>query len=93
MDDLMELLLDVLLEGSVETASSPRTPLGVRVVLILILGIGYIGVSGLIFWVGFDTGKWGLMLLGLTLLTAGAVWFWYKRREFLRRRKRTEKKL
>ena len=93
MDDLLELALDVLLEGAAETAASPKAPLRVRIILILILGIGFFGVAGLIFWVGLDTGKWGLMLLGLTLLTAGAVWFWYKRREFLRRRKRTEKKL
>ena len=59
MDDLLELALDVLLEGAAETAASPKAPLRVRIILILILGIGFFGVAGLIFWVGLDTGKWG----------------------------------
>ena len=91
MDDLLELVMDVLLEGAAETAASPKAPLRVRI--ILILGIGFFGVAGLIFWVGLDTGKWGLMLLGLALLTGGGAWIWYKYREYQRRRKRVDKKL
>ena len=93
MDDPLELALDVLLEGAAETAASPKAPLRVRIILILILGIGYLGVAGLIFWVGLDTGKWGLMLLGLALLTGGGAWIWYKYREYQRRRERVDKKL
>ena len=51
MDDLLELVMDVLLEGAAETAASPKAPLRVRIILILILGIGFFGVAGLIFWV------------------------------------------
>ena len=93
MDDLLELVMDVLLEGAAETAASPKAPLRVRIILILILGIGFFGVAGLVFWVGLDTGKWGLMLLGLVLLTGGGAWIWYKYREYQRRRKRVDKKL
>lgn len=89
MDDLLELVMDVLLEGAAETAASPKAPLRVRIILILILGIGFFGVAGLIFWVGLDTGKWGLMLLGLALLTGGGAWIWYKYREYQRRRKKS----
>ena len=49
MDDLLELVMDVLLEGAAETAASPKAPLRVRIILILILGIGYLGVAGLVF--------------------------------------------
>ena len=93
MDDLLELVMDVLLEGAAETAASPKAPLRVRIILILILGIGFFGVAGLILWVGLDAGKWGLMLLGLALLTGGGTWIWYKYREYQRRRKRVDKKL
>ena len=93
MDDLLELVMDVLLEGAAETAASPKAPLRVRIILILILGIGFFGVAGLIFWVGLDAEKWGLMLLGLALLTGGGAWIWYKYREYQRRRKRVDKKL
>lgn len=93
MDDLLELVMDVLLEGAAETAASPKAPLRVRIILILILGIGFFGVAGLILWVGLDTGKWGLMLLGLALLTGGGAWIWYKYREYQRHRKRLDKKL
>ena len=93
MDDLLELVMDVLLEGAAETAASPKAPLRVRIILILILGIGFFGVAGLIFWVGLDTGKWRLMVLGLALLTGGGAWIWYKYREYQRLRKRVDKKL
>ena len=93
MDDLLELVMDVLLEGAAETAASPKAPLRVRIILILILGIGFFGVAGLIFGVGLDTGKWGLMLLGLALLTGGGAWIWYKYRGYQRLRKRVDKKL
>ena len=93
MDDLLELILEIILEGAVEATVSPKVPLPVRIGLALLLGGFFIGLFGLIFWVGLSTGKWPLMLLGMALLTGGGARIWYKYREYQRRRKRVDKKL
>ena len=93
MDDLLELALDVLLEGAAETAASPKAPLPVRIGLGFLLGAFFIGVFGLIFWVGLSTGQWPLMLLGMALLAGFGAWVWAKSREIRRHEKRVDKKL
>ena len=93
MEALLELVLEIILEAAVEATASEKVPLPVRIGLGFLLGAFFIGVFGLIFWVGLSTGQWPLMLLGMALLTGGGAWIWYKYREYQRRRKRVDKKL
>lgn len=93
MDDLLELILEIILEGAVEATVSPKVPLPVRIGLALLLGGFFIGLFGLIFWVGLSTGKWPLMLLGMALLAGFGAWVWAKSREIRRHEKRMDKKL
>ena len=93
MDDLLELVLEIILEGAVEATASSKVPLPVRIGLGFLLGVFFIGLFGLIFWVGLSTGNWLLMLLGIALLAGFGAWVWAKSREIRQREKRMDKKL
>ena len=93
MEALLELVLEIILEGAVEATASQKVPLPVRIGLGFLLGAFFIGVFGLIFWVGLSTGQWPLMLLGMALLAGFGAWVWAKSREIRRHEKRMDKKL
>ena len=49
LDDLLEWVLGVILEGASEAAGSQRFPMPVRVLLAGILLVFYFGIAGLLF--------------------------------------------
>ena len=84
MDDFLDLLLDILVDGAVGAVDSPRVPLWARILLGAVLLVLFLGVSGLLMAAGIGTGRWGLTVLGALFLvfTAGMT------ARKLRRRKR-----
>ena len=84
MDDLLEFLLDILVDGAINAAEDRRVPLWVRILLGAVLLVLFLGVSGLLMAAGIGTGRWGLTVLGALFLvfTAGMT------ARKLRRRKR-----
>ena len=84
MDDFLDLLLDILVDGAVGAVDSPRVPLWARILLGAVLLALCLGLSGLLMAAGIGTGRWGLTVLGALFLAGTAVLAAHK----LRRRKR-----
>lgn len=73
LDDLLEWVLGVILEGASEAAGSQRFPMPVRVLLAGILLVFYFGIAGLLFGVGIVSESTGLVILGTTFFVGFAV--------------------
>lgn len=85
MDDLLELVLEIVLEGAIEAAGSRRVPLPARIGLAALLAAFFGGIVGLLLWVGIDTRNWPLAALGAGLGAVCVVGLWAKIRQFRRR--------
>ena len=72
MDDFLELLLDILVDGAMDAAGSPRVPLWARILLGAVLLAFFLGLSGLLMAAGIGTGSWGLTVLGALFLAGTA---------------------
>ena len=73
MSDLLEIVLEIVLEGALHGAASPRVPLVVRILLAAALAALWLGLSGLLLYVGMQSGSIPLMFLGGILLACGAL--------------------
>lgn len=73
MSDLLEIVLEIVLEGALHGASSPRVPLVVRLLLAAVLAGLWLGLSGLLFYVGMQSGSIPLMFLGGIILACGGI--------------------
>lgn len=85
MDALVEFVLEIVLEGVIETAGSRKVPLPVRLGLAALLILFFGGIVGLVLWVGIDTRNWPLVALGAVLGALCVFWLVYKVRQFRRR--------
>ena len=86
MSDLLEIVLEIVLEGALHGASSRRVPLVVRALLAAVLAALWLGLSGLLLYVGMQSGSIPLMLV-YGLLCWGVLALWY---ENIRRTEPTE---
>ena len=57
MSDLLEIVLEIVLEGALHGAASPRAPLVVRILLAAALAALWLGLSGLLLYVGMQSGS------------------------------------
>lgn len=73
MSELLEIVLEIILEGAVQTASSSRVPLIVRVVLAALLAAAWLGLSGLLLYVGAQSGSIPLLFCGGLFLFCGGI--------------------
>lgn len=71
LDDLIELALELIFEGSLESARARQRPLWVRLASAGILLALFAGVTGLLVWTGISDQSWPLMALGLGVLALG----------------------
>ena len=85
MDNFLDLLLDMIVDGAMAAADSPRVPLWARILLGAMLLALFLGISGLLMAAGIGTGSWGLTALGVVFLACTAGMVLHKLR---RRRKR-----
>lgn len=76
MDFLVELALEILVDGALAGTVSRKVPLPLRILLGAVLVLFFGGTIGLIFWVGASSGSGVLVLLGFFLL--GCCCFWVK---------------
>lgn len=84
MDDLLDILLSVIVDGAVAAAEDKRTPLWLRLLLAAVLLAFSLGLSLLLIGAGVGTGNWLLAAVGVLFLAGGAVLVLHK----LRKRKR-----
>ena len=85
MDDFLELLLEIIVDGAMGAAEDRRVPLWVRILLGAVLLALFLGISGLLIAAGIGTGRWGLIVLGALFLACTAGMAVHKLRQ---RRKR-----
>lgn len=73
MSDLLEIVLEIVLEGALHGTSSSRAPLAVRALLAAVLASLWLGLSGLLLYVGIQSGSIPLMFLGGIILACGGI--------------------
>ena len=74
MEFLFEILLELILEGTMAASQNKKVPKAVRVFLIVLISVFYLSVIGLILFIGvtcWKTNKIG----GLIIITIGSVIF------------------
>ena len=74
MEFLFEILLELILEGTMTASQNKKVPTAVRVFLIVLISALYLSVIGLILFIGvtcWKTNKIG----GLIIITIGSVIF------------------
>jgi len=74
LDDMIEVVLELMIDGAMEAAGSKKVPLPIRILLAGIILMFGLGLTGLLFWVGIDSGSTGLMILAVVLLVAFVGW-------------------
>lgn len=74
LDDIIEVVLELILEGAIEGAHSKKVPVLIRILLAGIILVFALGLVGLLFWVGLDSGNKGLMILAAVLLVIFSGW-------------------
>ena len=82
MEFIMEIILDLILEGSVEAASSKKVPLPVRILASVILLAVYGGLIGFLVYIGIHEKIWLVLVLAAVILIITVLAFYhvYKKR-------------
>ena len=83
MEIIMEFLLDLIVEGSLEASSDKTVPLPIRIIAAIVLIGVYGGLIGFCFYLGIRGRSWVLIILGIIILslTALGVRAVYKKRK------------
>lgn len=81
MEFLIEGILDLILEGSVEASKSKKVPKTIRYILIVSISLVFISIVGLIIWLGINIlkdntiGGVFIILFGIFFLILGVLKF------------------
>ena len=86
MDDLVEIFLEIVLEGVIEAAGSKKVPVPARILLAGVTVLLALGLLGFLFWTGVREQSLPVMLAAGALLVGLVLLFWQKVRKFRRRR-------
>ena len=68
LDDFIELILELILDGAIEAAGSKKVPMPVRIILASMILALVFGVCGLLVYIGVDIGNAGLIVLGTAII-------------------------
>ena len=85
LDDIIEVVLELVLDGAIEAAGSKKVPMPIRILAAGIILVFALGLIGLLFWVGMDSGSTGLMILAAVLLVVFGGWVIFSVRRHSRR--------
>ncbi len=81
MEYIIELLLELVLEGMMEASKRDRLPQGLRYLLITLLSLFFVGIIGILFFIGRITIQDNIivgllfLLLGISFLIASILKF------------------
>lgn len=73
IDDILEIVLEVLLEGAIELAGGKK-----KAVIIGIAALVWFALSVFFLWVGIAENDIGLIIAAVVLLMALGVWLYIK---------------
>ena len=82
LDDIVEVVLELILDGMVEAANSKKAPMPIRIALAAILGLLVLALFGLLLWVGISSGSVLLIVLSVVLLAACIAWVCFKVKKY-----------
>lgn len=77
LDDIIEVVLELVLDGAIEAAGSKKVPMPIRILAAGIILVFALGLIGLLFWVGMDSSSTGLMILAAVLLVVFGGWVFF----------------
>ncbi len=72
-DDILELILELILDGSIEAADNKRVPMPVRIILAMFLIAVFFGVCVLLIIIGIEEENTALKVLGMFMAAAIAA--------------------
>jgi len=78
LDDIIELILDLVLNGAAEAVDCKKAPIWIRILSAIIILAVVIGFGGLLIWSGVNEGKLVLILLGIGVFVLFAMLGIYK---------------
>ena len=82
LDDIIEVVLELILDGMVEAAGSKKVPMPVRIALTAVLGLLALALFGLLLWVGISSGSVLLIVLDVVLLAAFIACVYFKVKKY-----------
>lgn len=85
LDDIIEVVLELVLDGAIEAAGSKKVPMPIRILAAGIVLVIALGLIGPLFWVGVDSNSTGLVTLAVVLLVVFSGWVFFAVRRHNRR--------
>lgn len=73
LDDIIEMILDLILDGMVEAAGSKKVPMPIRIALGAILSLVVLALFALLLYVGIRSGSVVLIVIAVILLVAVVI--------------------
>lgn len=68
LDDILELILEIVLDGVIEAAGNEKVPKKIRIILAAVTFPFVFGICGLLIYVGIRTEEFLLIIIGTVLL-------------------------
>lgn len=82
LDDIIEVVLELILDGMVEVAGSKKAPMPIRIALAAVLSLLALALFGLLLWVGISSGSILLIVLDVVLLAACVAGVCFKMKKY-----------
>lgn len=82
LDDIIELILELILDGMVEAAGSKKVPMPIRIALGAVLSLLVLALFALMLYVGINSGSVVLIVITFALLIAFVIGVAFKIKAF-----------
>lgn len=86
LDDIIELILELILDGMAEAAGSKKVPMPIRITLGAILALLVLALFGLLLYVGINSDSVVLIVLSVILIAAAIIGAVFKIKAFKSRK-------
>lgn len=70
LDDILEFVLELVLEGAVELTASRKVPIPIRILLGVVLLVVFLGTFGLLLFIGIDSGSGLIIAIAILLFVS-----------------------
>ena len=76
MEIILDILFELIIEGSIGAVGDKKVPLPLRILAAVILVVIFGGLVGVLIYIGIDEKNWIIVICGVVVAIAviGAVW-------------------
>ena len=76
MEIILDILFDLIVEGSMGAVGDKKVPLALRILAAVFLTVIFGGLVGVLVYIGIDEKNWIILIIGVVIALAviGAVW-------------------